>query len=94
MAVEGDVPRAMLEICFDPQTSGGLLIAVSEAAADTLLARLRADGDGRGGPDRQGPFPRRGRVVVALRGTYATPSNFPTAGNPPQSITNPRRHPP
>ncbi|MEI8374649.1 MAG: selenide, water dikinase SelD [Planctomycetota bacterium] len=44
IVVEGDVPRAMLEICFDPQTSGGLLIAVSEAAASTLLARLHGEG--------------------------------------------------
>ena len=38
---EPDVEPAMLEICFDAQTSGGLLIAVPESRAETLLAQLR-----------------------------------------------------
>jgi selenide, water dikinase len=43
LADEGVPPRG-LEICFDPQTSGGLLIAVRESAAEALLARLRHEG--------------------------------------------------
>jgi selenide,water dikinase len=39
-----DVESAMLDVCFDAQTSGGLLIAVAEPDAAPLLARLRADG--------------------------------------------------
>lgn len=35
------VERAMLDILFDPQTSGGLLISVSEADADRLLTDLQ-----------------------------------------------------
>jgi selenide, water dikinase len=35
---------AVLDLCFDPQTSGGLLIAVEQAAADDLLGRLHAAG--------------------------------------------------
>lgn len=35
-----DVPFAMQEVLFDPQTSGGLLIAVSKAEAEELLKRL------------------------------------------------------
>ena len=36
-----DMPFAMQEVLLDPQTSGGLLIAVSKADAQILLKRLR-----------------------------------------------------
>ncbi len=39
-----DVPFAMEEILFDPQTSGGLLIALSPEEAPRLLADLQAIG--------------------------------------------------
>lgn len=39
-----DVPFAMQEVLLDPQTSGGLLIAVSKAEAAELLARLKEIG--------------------------------------------------
>lgn len=35
-----DVSREMLDVMFDPQTSGGLLIAVSEAEAEKMLAEM------------------------------------------------------
>ncbi len=35
------VSRAMADICYDPQTSGGLLIALPEDQAGDCLARLR-----------------------------------------------------
>lgn len=38
------VPFAMEEVLFDPQTSGGLLVAVKADEADTLLAELRKAG--------------------------------------------------
>jgi len=38
---EPNVEPAMLEICFDAETSGGLLIVVPESRAETLLAQLR-----------------------------------------------------
>ncbi len=38
------VEPAMVDVCLDPQTSGGLLIAVAEDAAGTLLERLQAAG--------------------------------------------------
>ena len=34
----------MLDLCFDPQTSGGLLIAISEQRASGLLSRLDDEG--------------------------------------------------
>ena len=37
-----DVPLAITDIMFDPQTSGGLLIALPEKEASHLLADLRA----------------------------------------------------
>ena len=35
---------AMLDLCFDAQTSGGLLIAVKESDAPVLLRRLHERG--------------------------------------------------
>ncbi len=37
----GGHPLALCDLLFDPQTSGGLLFAVAEPDADTLLRRLR-----------------------------------------------------
>jgi selenide, water dikinase len=43
VAADG-VSTAMLDLCFDPQTSGGLMIAVPTSAAAGLLAQLHAAG--------------------------------------------------
>ena len=40
--VKGDVTRAMQDILYDPQTSGGLLMAVSEEDAQRLLSELKS----------------------------------------------------
>jgi selenide, water dikinase len=37
-------PEAMQRLLFDPQTSGGLLMAVEPQAAAALVEQLRADG--------------------------------------------------
>jgi selenide,water dikinase len=39
----GETPASLQEVCFDPQTSGGLLIAVVSEQASDLLALIRAD---------------------------------------------------
>lgn len=44
MRVEADVPLWHQEIIFDPQTSGGLLVAVSEAEGKSLINALGAAG--------------------------------------------------
>ncbi len=41
--LRGNVSRAMQDILYDPQTSGGLLIAVEERAGAELLRRLRSE---------------------------------------------------
>ena len=38
------VPEALRDVCYDPQTSGGLLIALAEAEAPKLLQDLHAAG--------------------------------------------------
>jgi len=40
----GRLPDHVLDILFDPQTSGGLFIAVNSDRADLLLSRLRQNG--------------------------------------------------
>ena len=39
-----DVPADLVEIAFDPQTSGGLLAAIPAATADAAVAALHAAG--------------------------------------------------
>jgi selenide,water dikinase len=38
------VPQTVQDLLFDPQTSGGLLIAVADRAAERLVAALKANG--------------------------------------------------
>jgi selenide,water dikinase len=40
-----ELPFAVQELLFDPQTSGGLLIAVAPDEAEALTARIQAAGD-------------------------------------------------
>jgi selenide,water dikinase len=42
--VEFDLEEWMLDVLFDPQTSGGLLIAAPESVADEMLNRIRTRG--------------------------------------------------
>ena len=41
VAVRGNISRAMEDILYDPQTSGGLLFALPEQEAEACLARLK-----------------------------------------------------
>jgi selenide,water dikinase len=42
--IASSVDPAVADLLFDPQTSGGLLVAVADASADSALAALRAAG--------------------------------------------------
>lgn len=44
VAFDPDVPLALQDILFDPQTSGGLLISVAPSHAEALLDALRSKG--------------------------------------------------
>jgi selenide,water dikinase len=46
IAIGETVPRALQDVLFDPQTSGGLLISVDENQADVLVAALKDMGVG------------------------------------------------
>jgi selenide,water dikinase len=43
-AIDPSVPAGLAEIALDPQTSGGLLIALSKKNAPALLQKLHANG--------------------------------------------------
>lgn len=43
--VEDSVPREMADIIYDPQTSGGLIIAIPEMEADLLLKEITDSGN-------------------------------------------------
>ena len=59
-----DVDQSVLEVMFDPQTSGGLLIAVAPDRADDLVGRLRAAAaDGNGEHDRDAAVSLTASVV-------------------------------
>jgi len=44
LRIEADLPRWHQEIIFDPQTSGGLLVSVSESQGEHLINALNAKG--------------------------------------------------
>ena len=44
IAVDRSVPEGLLEVALDPQTSGGLLIALPEARAAETVAELHSKG--------------------------------------------------
>jgi len=44
LTADDTVEPAMLDVCFDPQTSGGLLLAVPHSVANDLLKKLHEEG--------------------------------------------------
>jgi AhpD family alkylhydroperoxidase len=71
-AAAGLLP-AMLDICFDPQTSGGLLIAVAPPAAESLLAKLREAGCDGAAIIGRAVAPGKGQVLVRHAGRRMLP---------------------
>ncbi len=65
---------AMADLCFDPQTSGGLLIAVAEENFAPLLEALRAAGDSQADCIGRVSGPGEGRVILTSNGGRVLPS--------------------
>lgn len=76
VADEG-LDQTMLDLCFDPQTSGGLLIAVPPTEVDTLLQRLHKSGDGAAARIGEVRDRGTGRVMVVTNGSRCLPSPRP-----------------
>jgi AhpD family alkylhydroperoxidase len=72
-----NVLPAMLDICFDAQTSGGLLIAVSESSAVGLLKRLHAEGVPEAAIIGEITGPGTGKVFVRTQGRRKMPTARP-----------------
>jgi len=62
------VEPTMVDVCLDPQTSGGLLIAVAEDAAGPFIERLHAAGVVAAAVIGRVTGTGRGRVVITTRG--------------------------
>ncbi len=72
VAGEGVAPT-VLDICFDAQTSGGLLIAVPATEAEPLLSRLHASGLVASAVIGSVVAPGTGRVFLRSHGRRKTP---------------------
>ncbi len=44
--IHSDVPNLLMDVFYDPQTSGGLLISLPSGDAEKLVAALKKEGDG------------------------------------------------
>jgi selenide,water dikinase len=58
------VPQFMSDILFDPQTSGGLLIAVPASEAESLLERMHGEGIEEAAIIGEVTAEPRGRIIV------------------------------
>ena len=68
------VTEAMLDVCFDPQTSGGLLVALAPDAAETFVARLREAGNEAVASIGRVAGKGTGRVAVRTTGRRTMPA--------------------
>ncbi len=71
------IRREMLDICFDPQTSGGLLIAVPEKSASAMIATLHEKGIAEAAIIGRVLGSGSGRVVVKSTGRRTMPAASP-----------------
>jgi len=62
--VEPSCPEWLLEILFDPQTAGGLLIALPAGDAETLVRRMREAGIGDAAVVGEFTAVLKGRIIV------------------------------
>ncbi len=68
------VTEAMLDVCFDPQTSGGLLVAVPAAKAEAFVARLHEEGVPAAAVIGEVTGKGTGRVAVTTSGRRTMPA--------------------
>ena len=81
-AVAGDgVTEAMLDVCFDPQTSGGLLVAVPAAKAEAFVARLHEEGVPAAAVIGEVTGKGTGRVAVTTSGRRTMPASAAPQAN-------------
>jgi selenide, water dikinase len=84
----GGLTREMLDILFDAQTSGGLLVALPEKRADAFLKRLRESGAPAAAVIGTVKAKGSGKVFIETTGRRAIPpaanteSSLPAAGAP------------
>jgi selenide,water dikinase len=78
LVADDNLHPAALDLCFDPQTSGGLLMAIPEAAADDLLARLHAAGIPEAAAIGKVLCAGSGRVFVRAAGRRQMPAASPS----------------
>ena len=76
VATDG-LDRTMLDLCFDPQTSGGLLIAVGPKNVDSLIERLHESGDADAARIGEVRGRGTGRVMVGTSGKRSLPRPRP-----------------
>ncbi len=80
--IAGDnVTETMVDICFDPQTSGGLLIAIEAKKAEALLDRLRQSGLADTACIGQVKAKGSGKIIVQTDGTKQIPAEPATAND-------------
>jgi AhpD family alkylhydroperoxidase len=90
--VAGDnVTESMVDICYDPQTSGGLLIAIEAGKADELLKRLHESGLTDAACIGQVKAKGTGKVIIQTDNTKKFPieTSSPKKGDEVAPITQP-----
>ena len=82
LAASQGLESAALDILFDAQTSGGLLIAVAETSADALIEALRAEGCPDAGAIGRVIDEGSGRIFVRGEGRRTMPADTPVTRPP------------
>ena len=86
LVADDGVQPAMLDLCFDPQTSGGLLIAVPASPAGDLLGRLHAAGVAEAAVIGKVVGAGSGRVFLRTDGRRPIPSCRAKGDSPPVQL--------
>lgn len=81
LVVGEGIDQIMADLCFDPQTSGGLLIAVAREKLSPFLKQLHAAGDGQAARIGEVRAAGTGRVILETNGSRPLPSRRPKPHN-------------